>query len=84
MTTTTDLELLPACGRHGTMALRPLDRQTPEQRWCGVWYDCTDPWCRTATLLPSPELRRQLAEQAEAAAAREGAIRIDMSRSVTT
>ena len=47
----------PSCERHGTMELRPASKQTPEQVWCGTWYDCADPWCRNSTLLPSAELR---------------------------
>lgn len=62
--TITALEPLPQCSAHGTMALRPLDRQTAEQRWCGVWYDCGAHRCWSSALLPSPELRAQLAEQA--------------------
>ena len=68
--TTTALEPLPRCPRHGTMALRPLARQTAEQRWCGTWYDCTAHCCWTSVLLPSPELRAQLAEQERAQVAR--------------
>jgi hypothetical protein len=31
----------PQCpSGHGPMTLRPLDRQTFEQLWTGVWYDC--------------------------------------------
>lgn len=25
---------------HGPMPPRPLEQQTYEQMWCGVWYDC--------------------------------------------
>lgn len=45
-----------ACGRHGPMVRRDDGTQTPEQRWCGVWFDCTDPSCRASHLVPSVEL----------------------------
>ena len=35
------LTTLPKCPTHGAqMELRPLYRQTREQKWCGAWYDC--------------------------------------------
>lgn len=46
----------PSCVRHGYMELRPIERQTPEQRWCGVWYDCAAPHCMSSVLLPTGEL----------------------------
>src|SRR5438045_2293427 len=49
------------CPRHGPLELRPTDRQTPEQRWCGTWYDC--PHRDRTVLVPSVELCRQLDEQ---------------------
>lgn len=52
---------LPRCKQHGEMVLRPLAIQTPEQRFCGVWYDC--PRCYSTHLYASPELEAQLAEQ---------------------
>lgn len=64
-----DNDLLPAPrpvypGRqeHGPMHLRahPVSR---EQEWCGTWYDCAD--CNSTTLLASPELLAQLADQAK-------------------
>ena len=54
----------PASHEHGYMELRPLSRQTREQRWCGVWYDCSAARCHSSVLYPSPELRAQNAEQA--------------------
>ena len=34
---------------HGPMQARPLDQQTPEQLFCGLWWDCrngcTSTWC---------------------------------------
>lgn len=48
----------PACpiDGHGLMAARPLDRQTYEQMWCGVWYDCDHPRCSASVSWPSREL----------------------------
>lgn len=47
--TTTLLMELPKCSEHGIyMVLRPLACQTPEQKFCGAWYDC--PAC-TQTVL---------------------------------
>lgn len=51
----------PANADHGQMALRPIGRQTPEQRWCGTWYDCQR--CSSSMLLPSPQLAEELAAQ---------------------
>jgi hypothetical protein len=39
---------------------------TPEQVWCGDWWDCTHPGCRASALDPSPALRDHLATQAAA------------------
>lgn len=53
----------PTCTTHGGyMVLRPLSRQTREQRWCGVWYDCPEPRCWSSVLYQSPELAAQNAE----------------------
>ena len=43
----------PHCGK--PLALRPDGRQTPEQRWCGTWYDCLK--CNYSLLLESRELK---------------------------
>lgn len=60
MTATLPMEL-PKCHKHGVqMGLRPLACQTPEQKFCGVWYDC--PACTQSVLVESHELRAQLAE----------------------
>ena len=40
----------PADANHGQLVLRPLDRQTPEQQFCGVWYDCQH--CKSSVLFP--------------------------------
>lgn len=55
---------LPKCDKpgHGYMVLRPKERQTPEQLWCGVWYDCQK--CTGGTLFPSRELLEQNARLA--------------------
>lgn len=52
------------------MVERPAANQTPEQRFCGVWWDC--PRCGTSVLYPSVELEQQLAEQ-RASVARDAA-----------
>ena len=54
---------LPRCPAHPdlTMRLRPLERQTKEQIWCGTWYDCTDPDCKCSVLFNSKELEEHLA-----------------------
>lgn len=49
---------LPECSEHGVMTVRPLERQTPEQLFCGTWYDC--PQCTSSALLVSSELATQL------------------------
>lgn len=46
---------LPHCPKdseHGQMMLR--ERMSPEQEWCGVWYDCAH--CKSAELFPSAAL----------------------------
>ena len=52
---------LPQCPTpdHGHMAIRPTQRQTPEQLWCGVWYDCER--CSNSVLFSSRELMDHLA-----------------------
>lgn len=54
-----DLMMLPVCPHkeHGQMELRDTKHQTPEQKYCGGWYDCLYPGCSCSTLMPSPELR---------------------------
>ncbi len=44
---------IPACPKHGEMQVRKPG--TPEQAWCGTWYECKDPRCMTAALIPSAE-----------------------------
>lgn len=44
------------CPSHGAMAPRDPARQTREQKWCGQWWDCTDPRCSNSILVPSAEL----------------------------
>jgi hypothetical protein len=49
------------------MRLRPA--HTPEQKFCGTWYECEHQGpmpCKTTTLLISPALQVQLDEQAKA------------------
>lgn len=47
---------------------RPETRQSPEQLWCGTWFDC--PYCGYSELDKSEELKAQLAEQRAAKEAR--------------
>lgn len=49
----------PSSGKHGFMTYRP--GKTPEQIWCGIWYDCSE--CRSSVLYHSPELLAFLDEQ---------------------
>jgi len=54
---------LPKCSvkGHGQMELRrPKGKQTYEQQFCGVWYDCQYPGCHSSVLFPSKELLDQL------------------------
>lgn len=56
------LEMLPAerpkCPKgHGFMELRPAG--TPEQVWCGIWYECRS-GCTSAVLLMGDELSRSI------------------------
>lgn len=44
----------PSSPEHGEMILRPLQHQTYEQKFCGVWYDC--PQCSSSVLFPSKDL----------------------------
>jgi hypothetical protein len=50
----------PRCEAHGPKTLRPLGRQTYEQAFCGVWYDCEQ--CGASSLYPSRDLQHQLGE----------------------
>lgn len=49
--------VLPHCKKpgHGQMVLRPLNKQTKEQQWCGVWYDCSHHDCYCSVLYPSAD-----------------------------
>ena len=63
---TTALARLPVCptaADHGPMTLRPSAIQTPDERWCGTWYDCTGRRCWSSVLWPSPALTLFLASQ---------------------
>lgn len=46
----------PICERHGAMVERDIAGQTKEQTWCGTWWDCADPGCRSSFLVPSDDL----------------------------
>jgi hypothetical protein len=54
-------EQCPSCG--GAMHQRPEAKMTPEQAWCGTWFDCDRPGCWSSILHQSDELQAQLAEQ---------------------
>jgi len=41
----------PTSGEHGPLVLRPLDRQSYESLYCGLWWDCQR--CASSTLYPS-------------------------------
>lgn len=43
--------------------VRDMRGATPEQKWCGTWYDCTEPRCGWSGLEPSAELAKDLAKQ---------------------
>ena len=50
--------LIPQCPHcKKQLSLRPEGRQTPEQKWCGTWYDCT---CGYSLLIESNELIESL------------------------
>ena len=53
--------ICPACPKHGTMVPRPS--HTPEQRWCGDWYVCSDLRCKKTVCVPSAALAKSLADQ---------------------
>jgi hypothetical protein len=48
------------CPQHGALVLRPKQQQTPEQLWCGEWYDCPEDGRHHIVLERSPELVAQL------------------------
>lgn len=41
--------------------LKKREKPTPDARWCGEWWDC--PVCGYSRLIPSDDLKAQLAEQ---------------------
>jgi hypothetical protein len=45
------------------MEKRNMTGRPYEQKWCGTWWDC--PHCTASALDVSPELQKQLAEQAK-------------------
>ena len=59
------LMILPKCPTHGTtMIFR--EARTQEQRFCGAWYECAEPGCKCASLIPSKELEALLSHQRRA------------------
>ena len=50
-----ELMVLPSCPSCGSqMVYRPA--HTPEQAWCGTWYECSESRCNSSVLLHSPAL----------------------------
>ncbi|WP_455357176.1 hypothetical protein [Streptomyces sp. SYSU K217416] len=54
--------------QRGPMTLHTGD-QSPEQRFTGTWYACTEPTCWSAVLCPSAELVTALESQGRTAKA---------------
>lgn len=61
--TMNEIETLPKCTSCGTTLELRTGRMTPEQEWCGVWYDhpaiglrCS---AQMSVLYPSKALREQ-------------------------
>lgn len=50
----------PSNPAHGVMLPRSKQHQTPEQLFCGEWYDCQH--CKSSILDKSPELEAFLAQ----------------------
>ena len=46
----------PKCPGHGTACTLRTTGLTPEQEWCGAWYDCQEPGCTCSVLINSKEL----------------------------
>ena len=54
------MKTTPRCSwPHGKMVRRPKAGQTPEQLFCGTWWDCTR--CHGSVLIPSNGLKKQWA-----------------------
>jgi hypothetical protein len=56
---------LPRCPTHPEfqMVVRPTTHQTPEQLFCGVWYDCQA--CSQSVLFKGVQLDAHLASTPE-------------------
>jgi hypothetical protein len=60
---------IPRCPQHGELVRRPREQMSPEQAWCGEWWDCRNRalgsvgHCGVTVCVPSPALVAQLAEQ---------------------
>ena len=61
--------ICPSNSDHGEMEEHPTERQSPETRWCGTWYDCREPQCMASVLIKSEALKAQLEEQYQQTAA---------------
>lgn len=66
---TDDMPLCP--NGHGPMHPRPAALQTPEQQWCGAWFDCHH--CKSSVLIKSAALDAHLSDAARLLGARGGA-----------
>lgn len=53
----------PSRRHHGACIPRPSESLTPEQQWCGTWYDC--PHCSSSVLVMSLDLKVYLDAQAD-------------------
>lgn len=54
--------MTPECQTH-KIPMVPRAPGTPEQKWCGQWFQCPDGRCTNSALIPSPDLEASLAEQ---------------------
>lgn len=46
---------LPKCPTHGT-TMSYKKAETPEQDFCGAWYECLEPGCHCSAVIMSKEL----------------------------
>jgi hypothetical protein len=54
---------IPECPTHKIQMVPRAPGGTPEQKWCGQWFDCPEGRCLNTGLINSPELEASLAEQ---------------------
>lgn len=54
---------IPSCPNgHGRMKPRPLEKQSYESLFSGIWYDCASPHCRSSVTWPSRDLAYERGE----------------------